>query len=486
MRTGLLSLLVILFVSNPIYADTKDKSSNINNPFFKSSDIHISLENAVSSVAAKLGKSVVSITAIIREKPGRNFYFSSPYTGQEDELFRKFFEDFFGNIPQEYGRIALGSGFIIDKDGYILTNSHVVSQAREIKVILSDGREFNAILKGKDSRADLAVIKIEASNLSAAKLGDSDNLKIGQFVLAMGNPFGISTGYENPEPTVTLGVVSALHRYLPAAPGRASFEDLIQTDAAINPGNSGGPLVNIKGEVIGVNAAIITRSGGYEGIGFAIPINKARRILNSLIKGEKILYGWLGVSIQDLNEDLKNYFGIKEKNGVIVVRVFKNSPAEKAGIKEGDLILKFDSASVSDTRELVSLVNRSEVGKVVTATILRGTKEINLKIKIGARPEEIEKIKTVEVTTFRGMEVDDITPYLKERFRIREKEGVVIVSISDNSPAGKSGLNIGDVIIKIGDKIVRSKKDFQKAILSIKGNCLIKTNRGYFVLKEER
>jgi len=280
--------------------------------------------------------------------------------------------------------------------------------------------------------------------------------------------------------------VSALHRYLPAAPGRASFEDLIQTDAAINPGNSGGPLVNIKGEVIGVNAAIITRSGGYEGIGFAIPINKARRILNSLIKGEKILYGWLGVSIQDLNEDLKNYFGIKEKNGVIVVRVFKNSPAEKAGIKEGDLILKFDSASVSDTRELVSLVNRSEVGKVVTATILRGTKEINLKIKIGARPEEIEKIKTVEVTTFRGMEVDDITPYLKERFRIREKEGVVIVSISDNSPAGKSGLNIGDVIIKIGDKIVRSKKDFQKAILSIKGNCLIKTNRGYFVLKEER
>ena len=484
MRSGLL-FLILSFLLTSAYAGSKPKVSAPKNPPPSPSEAYYNLETAVSNVATKLGKSVVSITSVIQERAERNFYFSSPYTGQEDELFRKFFEDFFGNIPSEYGRIALGSGFIIDKDGYILTNAHVVSQAKEIKVTLSDGKEFNAVLKGKDPRADLAIIKIDANNLTPVKLGDSDNLKIGQFVLAMGNPFGISTGYENPEPTVTMGVVSALHRYLPAAPGRASFEDLIQTDAAINPGNSGGPLVNIRGEVVGVNAAILTRSGGYEGIGFAIPINKARRILNRLIKGEKILYGWLGVSIQDLNEDLKAYFGIKEENGVIVVRVFKDSPAEKAGIKEGDLILMFDSTPVSNTRELVSLVNQSEVGKVVTATILRGGRKINLKIKIGPRPETIEKIKTVKITTFRGMEVDDITPYLKERFRIREKEGVVIVSVSDNSPAEKAGLNIGDVIIKIADKIVRNKKDFQKAILSIKGNCLIKTNRGYFVLKEE-
>ena len=235
-----------------------------------------SLENAVTDVASKVGKTVVSITAVIREEPMNNFYFSSPYEGAEDKLFRKFFEDFFGNIPQGYGRIAMGSGFIIDKDGYILTNAHVINQAREIKVTLSDGREFNAVLKGKDLRADLAVIKIDASNLPVAKLGNSDNLKIGQFVLAMGNPFGISTKYENPVPTVTLGVISALHRYLPAVRGRTNFENLIQTDAAINPGNSSGPLVGVDGEVIGVNAAIITSCGGYEGIGFSIPINKAR------------------------------------------------------------------------------------------------------------------------------------------------------------------------------------------------------------------
>ncbi len=444
-----------------------------------------SLENDTTKVAEEVGKAVVSITAVAKEIIGPQFYFGSPYGDQEEEILRRFFEDFFGNIPNEYGRIVLGSGFIIDKDGYILTNAHVVSGAKEIRVTLSDGREFNATLKGKDLRTDLAVIKIEANNLPVAKLGDSSNLKIGQFVMALGNPFGISTEYENPEPTVTLGVVSALHRHLPAASGRASFEDLIQTDAAINPGNSGGPLVNLKGEVVGVNAAIITRSGGYEGIGFAIPINKAKRILGRLIKGEKVLYGWLGVSIQNLNADLRNYFGIKEKMGVIVVRVFKDSPADKAGIKEGDLIISFNSQPVNDSRELVNLVTESEVGKVVPVEILRGGKAIQVNIKIGARPQEIEKIQTVEITTFRGMEVENITPYLKQRFRVREDEGVIIVDIEDNSPAQKAGLEVGDVIIKIGDKKVRNKEDFEKVILGIKGKCLIKTNRGYFVLKEE-
>ena len=485
MRIGLLFLLAVFFITNPIYAGAGTKFANTNNGCINPWGSNVSLENVVSKVAAEVGKSVVSITTIIQEETGGNFYFNSPYEGQEDEFLRRFFEDFFGSIPHQYGRVALGSGFIIDKDGYILTNAHVINQAREIKVTLSDGRKFNAVLKGVDPRADLAVIKIDASNLPAVKLGDSSSLKIGQFVLAMGNPFGISTEYENPEPTVTLGVISALHRYLPAASGRSSFENLIQTDAAINPGNSGGPLVNMKGEVIGINAAIITNSGGYEGIGFAIPINKARRIMSRLVKGEKVLYGWLGVSIQNLNQDLRDYFGIKEKNGVIVVKVFKGSPADKAGIKEGDLILKFDSVSVSDARELVDLVNQAEVGKVVPAVILRGTKEINLKIKIGARPEEIGEMKTVEVTTFRGMEVDNITPYLRERFRIRENEGVVIVSISDNSPAERAGLNIGDVIVRVGDKIIRDKKDFQRAILGVRGDCLIKTNRGYFVVKEE-
>ncbi|MFH1768253.1 MAG: Do family serine endopeptidase [Candidatus Omnitrophota bacterium] len=468
MRNKLIILTVISFFSLSLYAQD-----------------YKNLEDATIQVAGDVGKAVVSITAIIKERSYRGFGFNSPLGGAEDDAFRRFFEDFFGNIPEEFGRAALGSGFIIDKDGYILTNAHVVGDAKEIKVTLSDGREFNAVLKGQDKQSELAVIKIDARDITPAKLGDSDKLKIGQFVLALGNPFGISIESRNSEPTITLGVVSALHRYLPAMSQRGGFEDLIQTDAAINPGNSGGPLVNLAGEVIGVNVAIITRSGGYEGIGFAIPANKAKRILARLIKGEKILYGWLGVSIQDLNQDLRNYFGVKEKEGVIVVKVFKDSPSEQAGIKEGDLILSFDSKPVTNTNELISLVNSAEVGIKVPLEVLRGGKDVMLNIKIGAKPEEIEKIETVEVTSFRGLEVEDLTPYLKQRFRIREEEGVVIVNIKENSPAEQSGLNVGDFIIRIGDKRIRDKKDFEKAVLGVKEKCLIKTNRGYFVLKEE-
>ena len=442
------------------------------------------LEEAITKVAFQVGKSVVSIVAVVKEKPGQKFYFGSPFGGSGDD-FSRFFEEFFGEIPEKFGRTALGSGFIIDKDGYILTNSHVVSGAKEITVTLSDGREFSAVLKGKDARTDLAVIKINAKGLFPVKLGDSDDLKIGRFVFALGNPFGISTEYQNPEPTLTMGVISALHRYLPTIGGRSSLEDLIQTDAAINPGNSGGPLVNLNGEVIGVNVAIITRSGGYEGIGFAIPVNRAKRILSQLIKGEKVLYGWLGVSIQDLNQDLRNYFGIKEKEGVIVVKLFKDSPADKAGIKEGDLILSLDARPVSNTRNLVSLVTSAEVGKTSSVRVLRGGKEITLDIKIGPRPEDIAKIETVEIIGFRGMEVEDLTSYLRKRFRIREKEGVIVVNIKEDSPADKAGLNMGDLIIRIGDNRVKNKEDFEKAVLNISGNCLVKTNRGYFVLKEE-
>jgi len=442
------------------------------------------LEESTTKVAAQIGRSVVSITAVIKESTGRRLYFGSPFGGLEDDLFRRFFEDFFGDIPEEFGRMALGSGVIIDKDGYILTNAHVVSGAKEVKVTLSDGREFNAAVKGTDARTDLAVIKIRAKDLFAANLGDSNSLKIGQLVLALGNPFGISTEYQNPEPTVTLGVISALHRYLPAISGRSSFDDLIQTDAAINPGNSGGPLVNLNGEIVGINMAIITRSGGYEGIGFAIPINKAKRILSRLIKGEKILYGWLGVSIQDLNDDLRNYFRVKEKEGVIVVKVFKDSPAEKAGMKEGDLILSFDNKPVKNTRELVDLVTQAEVGKTAPLAVVRDGNELALKIKIGARPEDIEKIETVEIVGFRGMEVEDLSPYLKQRFRIRDEQGVVIVNIEEGSPAYKAGLSIGDLIVRIENNTVENREDFENAVGDIKGDCLVKTNRGYFVVKE--
>ncbi|MCM8774054.1 MAG: Do family serine endopeptidase [Candidatus Omnitrophica bacterium] len=450
-----------------------------------SQDYYRDLESLSIKVANEIGKSVVSIKATVKQKVIRRFYYNSPQGGIEEEFFRRFFEDFFGQIPQEFGRVSVGSGVIIDRDGYILTNVHVVSDADEVKVVLYDGRELKATVKGIDPRTDLAVIKINAKDITVAKLGDSDKLKIGQFVFALGNPFGISTNYANAQPTVTFGVISALHRFLPGAEGRDSLDDLIQTDAAINPGNSGGPLVNLDGEVVGINIAIITRSGGHEGIGFAIPINKAKLVLGKLVKGEKVLYGWLGVNIQDLNQDLRNYFGIKEQEGVIVVRVFKNSPAEKAGLKEGDLILSFDNKKVTDTRELIKLVSITEVNKIVPLKIIRDGKEQNLEIKIGARPDDLSSIETVERTFFRGMEVEDLTSFWKNKFNIKGEEGVVIVNIEQDSSAERAGLAVGDVITIIGNRRVRNKEDFERAISNLQGDCLVKTNRGFFVLKEE-
>jgi len=443
------------------------------------------LEKATVNVASTVGKAVVSISTVVKEKIGSRFYFS-PFGGFEDDFFRRFFEEFFGEFPErEYRRVGLGSGVIISEDGYILTNEHVIAGAEKIKVKLPDGREFDAEVKGKDKRSDLAIVKIDAHNLPTAKLGDSNDLKIGEWVVAIGNPFGFAI--ENPEPSVTVGVISALYRYLPALGRRErSYDDLIQTDAAINPGNSGGPLVNLDGEVIGINVAIITTTGGYQGLGFAIPINKAKRILNKLIKGEKILYGWLGITIQDLNEDLRNYFGIEEREGVIVVKVFKDSPAQKSGLKEGDLILSFDNKKVKTTRDLVRMVSSTDVGKKVVLKILRNGKEEKLTVKIGKRPEKFEELeKERGDVVFRGMEVEDITSFYQRRYRIREKEGVVIVYIEEDSPAEKAGLEVGDVILKIEGKRIRNKEDFISVTSKIKGSCLIKINRGYFVVKEE-
>ncbi|MDD5254616.1 MAG: trypsin-like peptidase domain-containing protein, partial [Candidatus Omnitrophica bacterium] len=277
------------------------------------------MEDAVVNVANTAGKAVVSISTEITSKSQgvRRFYFGqpfgeSPFGGNDLE---RFFNDFFGEIPErEYKQTGLGSGVIIDQEGYILTNEHVVRGADKITVTLSDGREFKGEVKGQDMRSDLAVIKINANSLPIASLGDSDGLRIGQWVVAIGNPFGFAL--ENPEPTVTAGVISALHRSLGRglSRGERDYNDLIQTDAAINPGNSGGPLVNLKGEVIGINVAIFSTSGGYQGIGFAIPVNNAKRILSRLIEGKKILYGWMGVTIQDLTGEMSSYFGLPDKN----------------------------------------------------------------------------------------------------------------------------------------------------------------------------
>lgn len=472
MRRFIVLMAVFTLISLPLYSQN-----------------HGELEKATIRVASEVGSAVVSISSVVKERLGGGYWESSPFGGEfGDDFFNQFFEEFFGELPErEYKRMGLGSGVIIDSEGYILTNEHVISGATEVKVKLSDGREFDAEVKGMDKRSDLAVIKIEAKDLPVAKLGDSDNLNIGAWVMAIGNPFGFAI--ENPEPTVTVGVISALHRYLPALGRRdRGYDDLIQTDAAINPGNSGGPLVNLEGEIIGINTAIITTSGGYQGLGFAIPVNKAKNILGKLKKGQEILYGWLGVSIQDLNDDLRSYFGIKEKEGIIIVKVYKYSPAEKAGLKEGDLILSFNNQAVKTTRDLVRMVSFSEIDKLVPVKVIREGNEKVINVKIVSRPSEAEELSSEEIeksqTNFRGMVVDDLTSANKRRFGIREDEGVVIVYIEDASPADKSGLMVGDVIVKIENRKIKDKEEFKTVISTIKGNCLVKTKRGYFVLKE--
>ncbi|MCF7870744.1 MAG: Do family serine endopeptidase [Candidatus Omnitrophica bacterium] len=447
----------------------------------------VGLEEATVKVAEDVGKSVVSISSLIKEKIGTQFYFGSPFEGESDDPFQRFFEDFFERSPErEYERMGLGSGVIIKKDGYILTNAHVVSKAEDVVVKLSDGREFEAEVTGIDPKSDLAVIKIEAENLPVSNLGDSSDLKIGNWVVAIGNPFGFAI--ENPEPTVTVGVVSALQRYLPAlGDRRIGYDGLIQTDAAINPGNSGGPLVNLKGEVVGINVAILTRTGGYQGLGFAIPINKAKKIIDKLIKGQEVLYGWLGVSIQDLNQDLRNYFGIKKKEGVIIVKVYQDSPAKEAGLKEGDLILTYNQKSVKTTRDLVRMVTDSEVGQKANLVILRNGKEKNIDIKVGKRPEDIRRLKQLTSqgkADFRGMSVKNLNPYLKQKLGTKQDSGVVVVEIEDDSAAEASGLQLGDLIEEIENKDIKNIQDFKEVTASVKGSCLIKTSRGYIVLKE--
>lgn len=452
------------------------------------------IEDAVIAVANTAGKAVVSISAEYTERLNRGrtkrFYFGTPFGESlpEDEFFRRFFGDFFGELPEgEYRRkqTGLGSGVIINEEGYILTNEHVVSDADKITVTLSDGREFKGELKGTDSRSDLAIVKINAGNLPAIKLGNSDNLKIGQWVVAIGNPYGFAL--QNPEPTVTVGVISALHRSLGRNLGpNRDYSDLIQTDAAINPGNSGGPLVNLAGEIIGINVAIFSTSGGYQGIGFAIPINIAKDIMDRLIEGKKILYGWLGVTVQDLDDNLANYFGIADKKGVLVAKVLDNAPAQEAGMKEGDIIKRFDNKKINNVRELLSAVGKAEVGKKVEVIVIRDKKEISLRVRIGERPEDLEKIaEAISEDTWRGIKAADLNPELAQRFNIKETSGVVVLDIKPQSPADEARIMPGDVILEINKQPLRDLSDYNKITASLKGNALIRTQRGFFVVVSE-
>ncbi len=424
----------------------------------ESIDILTKINQAMSEVASAVKPAIVSIsstkTTEVRSAP-------SPFFN--DPFFREFFGNQFRNFqqpqqPKERKQSGLGSGVIVGKDGYILTNNHVVKGADEIKVNLSDKREFKGKIIGTDQKTDLAVIKIEADNLPVIKLGNSDTLKIGETVIAVGIPFGLNQ-------TVTSGIVSAKGR---ANVGIADYEDFIQTDAAINPGNSGGALVNIKGELIGINTAIVSSSGGYMGIGFAIPSNMAKAVMDSLLSKGKVVRGWLGVSIQAITPELSKQFGSKDESGALIGDVVEDGPAAKAGIQAGDIIVEFDGKEVFDPTSLRNTVAVLPPGKVVTVKVLRDGKEMTISVTVAEQPDQAQKDMNAVDNQLKGIRVENLTPELRKKMELPVRVmGVIVSDIAEESPA-EGILMSGDIIMQINRKNIKSVKDYETAVSGIK------------------
>lgn len=375
-----------------------------------------------------------------------------------------FFDRFFGQIPKkEYKSQSLGSGFIISKDGYILTNNHVVENAEEIIVKLSDEREFKGEIIGRDSKTDIALIKIkDHDELPVVRLGNSDALEVGEWVIAIGNPFGVGQ-------TVTAGIVSAKGRTIGAGP----YDDFIQTDASINPGNSGGPLFNIKGEVVGINTAIYSPSGGNVGIGFSIPINLVKSFLPQLKKEGKVTRGWLGVMIQPITKELAQSFNLDSSEGALVGDVMKDSPAQKAGIKRGDVIIEFNGEKIGKMKELPAIVAATPVGKKVKVKILRDGREKVLTCKIEQLKEEEEKIEKAETEDL-GMTTQEVTPELARELDLDANEGVIVTAVRRGTPADDVGMRKGDVILQINRKRIDGMSAYRKELRRVgKGDTIL-------------
>jgi serine protease Do len=416
-------------------------------------------EQAFVQIANRVTPTVVNIsTSKTVRQPRRGPM--SPFF--DDPFFRRFFGDEFSRqfeIPRERQEQSLGSGVIVSPDGYIVTNNHVVSGAEVIKVLLSDKREFTGKVIGTDPKSDIAVIKIDAKDLPTADWGNSDRIQVGELVLAIGTPFGLTS-------TVTSGIISAKGR---ANVGVADYEDFIQTDAAINPGNSGGALVNIRGELIGINTAIFSRSGGYMGIGFAVPSTMARSVMNSLIKEGKVTRGWLGVYIQEITPELAKQFKLKDHDGALVSDVMKDSPAERAGLQRGDVILQYNGKRVEDAGHLRNMVAQSQVGEEVQMEVLRGGDRKKIEVKIGELPKDLASgapgTPAMEGSVFEGLSVENLNPEYRERLGLSDRvNGVVVTEISPNSPGETGGLRPGDVIMEINRESIQSVRDFNQVV----------------------
>jgi serine protease Do len=379
--------------------------------------------------------------------------FGSPF-GEEDP-FNDFWRRFFGGpIPRGPQRQrSLGSGFIIDGDGSILTNNHVVENAQKILVKLSDEQEYEAKVIGRDPKTDIAVIKIETkTTLTPASFGDSDQLEVGEWVMAIGNPFGLDS-------TVTSGIVSAKGRHI----GQGPYDNFIQTDASINPGNSGGPLINLRGEVIGINTAIFSRTGGNIGIGFAIPVNLVKELLPQLRGKGKVTRGYLGVLIQKVTPEIAESLGMDKAQGALVANVSKDGPAEKAGIKVGDVITEFDGKEVKESGDLPIIVARTPVDKKVRMKVLRDKRDVTLNVAVGELKDE-EVVASVPEKGELGLTVQRMTPQIAESLGLDKADGVVVSAVEPGSAGDEAGIRRGDVIVEIDRKPIRNLDDYKNSL----------------------
>ena len=398
--------------------------------------VHIKVEKTVKARGQSLGP-----------------FGQNPFSGNKQ--FKDFFGRHFGEQRQpEFKQPGQGSGFIIDKSGYIVTNNHVVAGADKIEVILKDETRYDAEVIGLDPVTDIALIKVESrKNLPTVRLGSSDALRVGEWVAAIGSPFGL-------EYTVTAGIVSAKGRVIGSGP----YDDFIQTDASINPGNSGGPLVNMQGEVVGINTMIIAAG---QGIGFAIPVDQSKGIIDQLKSDGEVTRGWLGITIQDLKGDLAEYYGVTGKSGALVTEVVPGDPADKAGIQPKDVITKVNGQKIATSRDLTNLAAMLGVGDTADVTILRDGKEKTLQVKIGKRPLTMaaaSQNQRPQKSGEFGFEVAELTPAIAQRFNIKENSGVIVVGVAPDSKAATAGVKKGDLIIEVNRASVETVKDFKNLI----------------------
>jgi len=419
-----------------------------------------------ADLAERLKPCVVNISTTKTVRSGLRSPQGTPF----DRYFGgdEFFERFFGDIPQREHRMrSLGSGFIISHDGYIFTNNHVIEQADQILVRLSDGKEYDAKVIGRDANTDIALIKIKPDkSLPVAEIGDSEELRVGDWVVAIGNPFGL-------EQTVTAGIVSAKGRVIGAGP----YDNFIQTDASINPGNSGGPLFDLEGKVIGINTAIVARG---HGIGFAIPISMANTILPDLKARGKVTRGWLGVSVQDISEDIAKSLKLKDSSGALIADVFKGDPADKAGFKAGDVVVEISGKKIKDAHDLLMMIAGFQVGETVQIKILRDGHERRLTITIAERKEETGNVVGLENGEAFGMVVQEITPEIARHLGLSQKQGIIVVEVQEGSVAEAVGLQPKDIILQVNKVNVTTLRDYVQEMRKIieKGENLLLVKRG--------